>query len=297
MPAGSCGASRSPWRARSSRWTTGSARYLRQSPGRRWLQHRRRRSYHRAGRYLAVDGLLAGRVTPRLARRDGSAAHAGLSRAGCWVRPCPGSARDDCPRPSPRVLRMAGWPSTASAADHDLILVSSGSRKTLVVKAIITLTGMRLKEAEHLVDSAPRWSCAKSRASGPTGQRNGWKAWARPSLSAATDRHHLGITEARASSNLPGWSARSPRRVIRQRPAGHDHQEPSFLSAMSGQWGDTAPVNRFLERLAGVAARKHWLFIVIWVVVLGGLLGRQACARRRVRQQLHDLRQRLRDRP
>ena len=40
-------------------------------------------------------------------------------------------------------------------ADHDLILVSPGSRKTLVVKAIITLTGMRVKEAENLVDNAP----------------------------------------------------------------------------------------------------------------------------------------------
>ena len=32
-------------------------------------------------------------------------------------------------------------------------------------------------------------------------------------------------------------------------------------------------MNRLLEKLAGVAARKHWIFIVIWVAVLGGLLG------------------------
>ena len=31
-------------------------------------------------------------------------------------------------------------------------------------------------------------------------------------------------------------------------------------------------MNLLLERLAGVAARKHWIFIIIWVVILGGLL-------------------------
>ena len=32
-------------------------------------------------------------------------------------------------------------------------------------------------------------------------------------------------------------------------------------------------VNVLLERLAGLAARRHWLFIIVWVVILGGLLG------------------------
>ena len=36
--------------------------------------------------------------------------------------------------------------------------------------------------------------------------------------------------------------------------------------------GDTELVNLLLEKLAGVAARKHWIFIIIWVVILGGLL-------------------------
>ena len=31
-------------------------------------------------------------------------------------------------------------------------------------------------------------------------------------------------------------------------------------------------MNLLLEKLAGVAARKHWLFIIVWVVILGGLL-------------------------
>ena len=31
-------------------------------------------------------------------------------------------------------------------------------------------------------------------------------------------------------------------------------------------------MNLLLEKLAGVAARKHWIFIIIWVVILGGLL-------------------------
>jgi RND superfamily putative drug exporter len=31
-------------------------------------------------------------------------------------------------------------------------------------------------------------------------------------------------------------------------------------------------VNLLLERLAGVAARRHWIFIIAWVIILGGLL-------------------------
>jgi putative drug exporter of the RND superfamily len=31
-------------------------------------------------------------------------------------------------------------------------------------------------------------------------------------------------------------------------------------------------VNALLERLAGVAARRHWVFIAAWVIILGGLL-------------------------
>ena len=31
-------------------------------------------------------------------------------------------------------------------------------------------------------------------------------------------------------------------------------------------------VNILLERLAGVAARRHWIFIIAWVIILGGLL-------------------------
>jgi len=31
-------------------------------------------------------------------------------------------------------------------------------------------------------------------------------------------------------------------------------------------------VNSLLERLAGVAARRHWIFIIAWVIILGGLL-------------------------
>ena len=31
-------------------------------------------------------------------------------------------------------------------------------------------------------------------------------------------------------------------------------------------------MNILLERLAGVAARRHWIFIIAWVIILGGLL-------------------------
>ncbi|HEY7265684.1 MAG TPA: MMPL family transporter [Trebonia sp.] len=32
-------------------------------------------------------------------------------------------------------------------------------------------------------------------------------------------------------------------------------------------------MNLLLEKIAGVAARRHWIFIIAWVVILGGLLG------------------------
>jgi hypothetical protein len=40
-------------------------------------------------------------------------------------------------------------------ANRDLILVSPGSRKALVINAVITLTGMRPREAQDLIDNAP----------------------------------------------------------------------------------------------------------------------------------------------
>jgi len=32
-------------------------------------------------------------------------------------------------------------------------------------------------------------------------------------------------------------------------------------------------VNLLLEKIAGIAARRHWIFIIVWVIILGGLLG------------------------
>src|SRR5438045_1443914 len=34
-----------------------------------------------------------------------------------------------------------------------------------------------------------------------------------------------------------------------------------------------AAVNLLLEKLAGIAARRHWIFIIAWLAILGGLLG------------------------
>jgi putative drug exporter of the RND superfamily len=45
---------------------------------------------------------------------------------------------------------------------------------------------------------------------------------------------------------------------------------PSAVQALARE-GDEA-VNMFLERLAGAAARRHWVFIIAWVIILGGLL-------------------------
>ena len=32
-------------------------------------------------------------------------------------------------------------------------------------------------------------------------------------------------------------------------------------------------MNLLLERIAGLAARRHWIVIIAWVIVLGPLLG------------------------
>ena len=32
-------------------------------------------------------------------------------------------------------------------------------------------------------------------------------------------------------------------------------------------------MNLLLEKIAGIAARRHWIFIIVWVIILGGLLG------------------------
>ena len=50
----------------------------------------------------------------------------------------------------------AGWLAEFGiGANRDLILVSPGSRKMLVINAVSTLTGMRMKEAQDLIDNAP----------------------------------------------------------------------------------------------------------------------------------------------
>ena len=32
-------------------------------------------------------------------------------------------------------------------------------------------------------------------------------------------------------------------------------------------------MNHLLERLGGFAARRYWIFIIAWVIILGGLIG------------------------
>jgi hypothetical protein len=61
------------------------------------------------------------------------------------------------PTPMPMPMRSPdSWLAEYGIdANHDLVLVSPGSRKILVIKAVRTLTGMRLKEAKDLVDNAP----------------------------------------------------------------------------------------------------------------------------------------------
>ena len=52
-------------------------------------------------------------------------------------------------------------------------------------------------------------------------------------------------------------------------------------------------MNRLLERLGGGAVRWRCAVIIAWLIILGGLLGAAARVRRRLRQQLHGLRDRL----
>src|SRR5438270_4031334 len=54
-------------------------------------------------------------------------------------------------------------------------------------------------------------------------------------------------------------------------PSLSDWGFPSTVQAVGAGRGVDV-VNMFLERLAGAAARRHWVFIIAWVVILGGLL-------------------------
>jgi hypothetical protein len=58
--------------------------------------------------------------------------------------------------PAPRRSQASWLAEYGIDANRDLVLVSPGSRKILVINAVSTLTGMRLKEAKDLVDNAPR---------------------------------------------------------------------------------------------------------------------------------------------
>jgi hypothetical protein len=56
----------------------------------------------------------------------------------------------------PHPLPPDSWFATYGIeADTDVVLVSPGSRKILVIKAVRTLTGLGLKEAKDLIDRAP----------------------------------------------------------------------------------------------------------------------------------------------
>jgi len=62
--------------------------------------------------------------------------------------------------PAAAAVAMAAGPAVAEAAVEektafDVILKSAGSAKLAVVKAVKELTGLGLKEAKELVDSAP----------------------------------------------------------------------------------------------------------------------------------------------
>ncbi len=57
--------------------------------------------------------------------------------------------------PAPRRSPASWLAEFGIEANRDLILVSPGSRKALVINAVITLTGMRIKEAKDLIDNAP----------------------------------------------------------------------------------------------------------------------------------------------
>lgn len=61
------------------------------------------------------------------------------------------------PVPAVRLQRSAtSWlPEYGNDGDCDLVLVSPGNRKILIIKEIRTLTGMGLKEAKDLIDNAP----------------------------------------------------------------------------------------------------------------------------------------------
>lgn len=48
-----------------------------------------------------------------------------------------------------------GGPAAAEQSEFDVILKSAGGAKLQVVKAVKSLTGLGLKEAKELVDSAP----------------------------------------------------------------------------------------------------------------------------------------------
>src|SRR5215469_8849490 len=48
-------------------------------------------------------------------------------------------------------------------------------------------------------------------------------------------------------------------------------EHPVRLAGCGAGGGDDA-VNVLLERLGGIAARRYWIFIIAWVIILGGLL-------------------------
>jgi large subunit ribosomal protein L7/L12 len=63
---------------------------------------------------------------------------------------------------APMAMASSGGPAAADAApeeeqsEFDVVLASAGGTKIQVIKEVRTLTGLGLKEAKDLVDSAPK---------------------------------------------------------------------------------------------------------------------------------------------
>ena len=73
---------------------------------------------------------------------------------------------------APMAVAAAGETSDAGPSEFDVVLVSAGGKKIPVIKVVREITGLGLKEAKELVDSAP----APIKEKVPTEEAEGLKA-------------------------------------------------------------------------------------------------------------------------
>ena len=124
--------------------------------------------------------------------------------------------RSGCGRRRRRRRRVARPPRPRRRTEFDVVLLSAGDKKIQVIKEVRAITGLGLKEAKELVESAPK-AIKEGRLQGRSRQSS--RRRSRPPEARSTSssvsaggRRRIAVRDVPSDGRRPLWSAQSRRR-------------------------------------------------------------------------------------